>query len=113
GTGPVIAGITSAVTQPCVPPGFAEDADVFRYRAWIESAAAGDLSNTACDDLVPIAGTAFSGALSVIHAVDLYSFQVPEGAKSFRVGLNGECGVYSQRFRPLRQGRGPTNNADS
>jgi hypothetical protein len=93
--GPVLVGTTSGgVTTTCLPTDHSYDADLFVYRDWIASVAAGDLGTTACEG-VPAVGedgiiaTAFLGDLGGARPFALHSIGVAPGTTELRVGLNG------------------------
>jgi hypothetical protein len=93
GTGPVLAGVTSGGFSPsCLPTDHSYDADVFVYRDWIATAAAGDLGPGACG-AVPRVGepgvvvNAFDGELALTRPFALHSVGVAPGTSELRVGF--------------------------
>jgi len=97
GAGPVLAGVTSGgLADNCLPFDEAWDADVYFHREWIRGQAGDDLE-ASCGEL-PAAGSgeapvfAASSQLRAAAPRRFYSFDVPPGAKTLRVGLNGEEG---------------------
>lgn len=99
GGGPVVAGVTSGgVSDTCLPVDRSWDANVFRERAWIRGEAGDDLDARACGAL-PQAGEEGAPIFSVSAQLRasaprrFYSVDVPPGAKTLRVTLNGVEGA--------------------
>lgn len=114
GAGRVVAGITSGGTSDgCSLGDFSYDANVYNYRSWIQTEAAGDLGVSTCGSL---ANVGQSGASSATYhgllARDeplVYDFDVPPGIAELRVILNSvnDFDLY------VRQGPGVSEtNAD-
>jgi Trypsin/Bacterial pre-peptidase C-terminal domain len=94
GCGPQIAGITSGGSSgECTPTDSSYDADVFHYRAFIQSAGGVDLNNTSCG-LMPQVGEAgttiasATGNLSSGTPDATHQFAVGAGSDELRVALN-------------------------
>lgn len=98
GAGPVVAGVTSGgLSDDCLPFDEAWDADVFFHRAWIRGEAGGDLDAPLCGPLPPAGGVeapvfAASSQLRANAPRRFFVFDVPAGAKTLRVALNGAEG---------------------
>jgi hypothetical protein len=93
GTGPVLAGVTSGgFSANCLATDHSYDADVFVYRDWITTAAAGDAGTIACG-AVPRVGTpevivrTFDGELALTRPFGLHSVGVAPGTSELRVGF--------------------------
>jgi Trypsin/Bacterial pre-peptidase C-terminal domain len=95
GSGPVVAGTTSGgSSENCLPTDSSYDANIFTHRAFILGELGAD-STAACGGLAPVGDAqttemAFDGVLDALDGSDTYGIDVPAGAKSLRVTLNGE-----------------------
>ncbi len=92
--GTTVAGITSGGTSAsCLPTDHSYDANVFTYRAYIQTEGGADLANAACGAM-PQAGDAntavfgASGSLNSGTPQATHSFDVPPGTQQLRVALN-------------------------
>jgi hypothetical protein len=117
GAGPVLAGVTSGgFSASCLPTDHSYDADVYAYRSWIESAAAGDLGTGACGGL-PVVGdagvvaTAFTGDLGDVRPLALVSVGVAPGTSELRVGLHGAESPGADFDLYVRHGAAPAADA--
>jgi hypothetical protein len=97
GLGPRVAGVTSGgLSDTCLPTDHSFDANVFVYRDWIASAAAGDLGTAGCGG-VPAVGTpgaraeAYAGTFGT-EPFALRSIGVAPGTTELRVALVGTEG---------------------
>jgi hypothetical protein len=95
GLGPVLAGVTSGGTSfDCLPTDYSYDANVFHYLPYLTSQLGGDAVTT-CGGLAPAGAPANSeaahdGHLDALNSADSYTVNVPAGANSLRIALNGE-----------------------
>jgi hypothetical protein len=117
GTGEVIAGITSGGdSSDCNPTDFSYDADVFTYRAYIQSEGGADLAQTSCGAGAQIGDAGVTviplqGALSAGNTSDAWSFAVPVGTVALRVAQNaGEQGSADFDLY-VKQGSAPTTTS--
>jgi hypothetical protein len=95
GDGPVVAGVTSGGRKTsCLEGDFDYDANVYRYRPWIEAQAGPDVGRRSCG-AVPAAGEtgaailAFTGSLGPERQEGRHSFDVPAGMNELRIALHG------------------------
>lgn len=111
-SGPVVAGVTSGGSPTCLPPNHPWDADVFVERAWITSAAGGDLHNSACGSR-PFAGSEGAPYLKGLDGLSGagdqkgFSFEVPPGVTLLAATLNAPVAQLEADLY-LRRGAVPT-----
>lgn len=91
----IVAGVTSGgIRSSCQAGDHSYDANVFRFKSWIETVSAGDLSANACGSLPIIdEDQHVMGAIEVMsEAAPEASFtvDVPLNISKFRVAMNGE-----------------------
>jgi len=113
GTSPRIAGTTSGGFSPtCLPSDHSYDANVFLYRDWIATTAAGDLGTSACGG-IPAVGqpgaiaTGFTGDLGSARPFAIDSIGVAPGTSELRVSLQGAESALTDFDLYVRGGRAP------
>jgi hypothetical protein len=94
GAGDTVAGVTSGGTSStCLPADNSFDANVFFYRAWIQTQGGSDLNNTSCGTLPQVEqpGTevfAAAGDLTAASSQATHTFRVPAATAELRVAMN-------------------------
>ncbi len=108
-----LAGVTAGGTSTdCQAPDESWDSDVFRERAWIQTAAAGDLGTNSCG--APAAGgpngiiLGGSWSLSTASPEQRTSLEVPPGTTRLRVTLNGEKPLANDYDLFIKRGAPPS-----
>lgn len=117
GDGPVIAGVTSGGRKTsCLEGDFDYDANVYRYRSWIEAQAGADLGRASCG-AVPAAGDAgapiiaFTGRLAADEPEGRHAVEVPEGTNELRIALHGTDDGGSDFDLYVKAGAPPTTQS--
>ena len=114
GCGPVVAGVTSGgASDTCLGPDHSYDANVYRYRDFIQTAGGVDLANRSCG-MMPQAGDpeapiqSFTGTVTPDSPDALHTFAVTAGTTGLRVALNATEQDAADFDLYLKQGSPPT-----
>jgi hypothetical protein len=114
GCGPVVAGVTSGgAADTCLAPDHSYDANVYRYRDFIQDAGGVDLANRSCGAM-PQAGEpgapiqSFTGIVTPDSPDALHPFTVTAGTTGLRVALNATEQDVADFDLYVKQGRPPT-----